>query len=82
MANVVVTNLLNTGKRMERASECPEVLYEFMLTCWQDAPEDRPSFKEVKAKMEFFKSEFSQQKRINNSTKAPFLGNLQRMGNE
>ncbi|KAJ8029437.1 Myoblast growth factor receptor egl-15 [Holothuria leucospilota] len=32
------------GYRMERPEECPEEIYEVMLSCWQVKPSDRPTF--------------------------------------
>ncbi|CAH1261906.1 RET [Branchiostoma lanceolatum] len=40
--------LLQRGYRMDQPENCPEEMYQLMLTCWQDRPEERPSFTDVR----------------------------------
>ncbi|XP_063593203.1 tyrosine-protein kinase SRK3-like [Penaeus indicus] len=44
------------GHRMAKANECPDILYQVMCRCWQEDPGERPSFAELKPKMEHFAS--------------------------
>ncbi|XP_071948848.1 fibroblast growth factor receptor-like [Antedon mediterranea] len=40
--------MLKNGYRMARPScECPEPAYKLMLTCWEEVPTNRPSFKDL-----------------------------------
>ncbi|NXQ59405.1 RON protein, partial [Anthoscopus minutus] len=32
------------GRRLPQPSHCPDTLYRVMLSCWEPAPEERPSF--------------------------------------
>ncbi|XP_058701340.1 macrophage-stimulating protein receptor [Poecile atricapillus] len=32
------------GRRLPQPSHCPDTLYRVLLSCWEPAPEDRPSF--------------------------------------
>uniref|UniRef100_A0A5S6QST0 receptor protein-tyrosine kinase n=1 Tax=Trichuris muris TaxID=70415 RepID=A0A5S6QST0_TRIMR len=41
--------LLKQGHRMERPRDCSHEIYQLMLDCWQDRPEDRPMFSEIVA---------------------------------
>uniref|UniRef100_A0A914HYJ7 receptor protein-tyrosine kinase n=1 Tax=Globodera rostochiensis TaxID=31243 RepID=A0A914HYJ7_GLORO len=40
-------NLLKEGYRMEAPHNCPEEIYEVMVSCWQDRPEARPAFRTI-----------------------------------
>ncbi|KAL3112806.1 hypothetical protein niasHT_019780 [Heterodera trifolii] len=40
-------NLLKEGYRMEAPHNCPEEIYEVMVSCWQDRPETRPAFRTI-----------------------------------
>ena len=42
-----VYELLESGYRMQRPEGCPAPVYDMMYRCWEWAPEDRPSFKEL-----------------------------------
>lgn len=44
-----VYELLESGYRMQRPEGCPPPVYDMMRKCWEWAPEDRPSFKELSA---------------------------------
>ncbi|CAD5231565.1 unnamed protein product [Bursaphelenchus xylophilus] len=39
---------LESGKRMERPDNCPETFYSIMTQCWEQSPENRPSFSDVR----------------------------------
>ncbi len=43
---------LKSGQRLERPENCSETLYNLMLECWAERPEDRPSFKEILNKLD------------------------------
>uniref|UniRef100_A0AC35FLP1 Protein kinase domain-containing protein n=1 Tax=Panagrolaimus sp. PS1159 TaxID=55785 RepID=A0AC35FLP1_9BILA len=38
-------HLLSTGERLHKPEQCHEDLYEIMLSCWNENPEERPTFK-------------------------------------
>ncbi|XP_015249058.1 PREDICTED: tyrosine-protein kinase HCK [Cyprinodon variegatus] len=40
------------GYRMEAPPKCPSFLYNLMLKCWQEKPEDRPDFNAIKITLE------------------------------
>ncbi|XP_078672203.1 uncharacterized protein LOC144911761 isoform X2 [Branchiostoma floridae x Branchiostoma belcheri] len=40
--------LLQRGHRMEQPENCPDEMYQLMLTCWHERPEDRPSFTDIR----------------------------------
>ncbi|XP_035692928.1 proto-oncogene tyrosine-protein kinase receptor Ret-like [Branchiostoma floridae] len=40
--------LLQRGYRMEQPENCPDEMYQLMLTCWHELPEDRPSFTDIR----------------------------------
>lgn len=44
MTNPEVIRSLERSYRMPRPDGCPEELYEIMLMCWKQKPEDRPTF--------------------------------------
>ena len=35
------------GKRLERPKGCPQDIYSLMKSCWQESPDDRPSFAQI-----------------------------------
>lgn len=43
---------LACGQRLQRPENCSEHLYELMLHCWADNPEDRPEFTDIVQKLE------------------------------
>ncbi|XP_022800130.1 tyrosine-protein kinase receptor Tie-1-like [Stylophora pistillata] len=44
------TTLLD-GFRLEKPPHCSEIMYDIMLQCWQETPEDRPTFKDLHSKL-------------------------------
>lgn len=40
------------GYRMSCPNNCPQALYEIMLECWKESPDDRPTFEYLEYKME------------------------------
>ncbi|XP_060809474.1 tyrosine-protein kinase Abl isoform X2 [Amyelois transitella] len=42
-----VYHMLEKGYRMECPPGCPAAVYELMRGCWQWAPQDRPSFRDI-----------------------------------
>ena len=44
MSNAEAANYVVKGNRLERPNECPDDVYALMLSCWQEDPENRPSF--------------------------------------
>lgn len=52
MSNVeVVSQVTRQGYRMERPEYCPRPVYRIMRDCWDERPEDRPSFKILLSKI-------------------------------
>ncbi|XP_062549794.1 tyrosine-protein kinase receptor torso-like [Armigeres subalbatus] len=43
---------LKSGYRMEKPASCCEKLYELMMSCWRPIPNERPTFKTIKDKLE------------------------------
>ncbi|XP_047126150.1 fibroblast growth factor receptor 4 isoform X3 [Hydra vulgaris] len=43
---------LTAGKRMCQPVTCPDELYEIMLQCWQERPEERPWFHEIVSQLQ------------------------------
>ncbi|CAG7734634.1 unnamed protein product, partial [Allacma fusca] len=41
------------GLRLAKPALAPDIIYNFMLTCWEDEPRNRPGFVES---VEFFAS--------------------------
>ncbi|KAG7460755.1 hypothetical protein MATL_G00202130 [Megalops atlanticus] len=44
MSNPEVIRLLDRNYRMPRPDHCPLELYDIMMKCWQEKPEERPTF--------------------------------------
>ncbi|XP_058860036.1 tyrosine-protein kinase HCK isoform X1 [Acipenser ruthenus] len=65
MSNPEVIRSLERGYRMPRPEACPEELYEIMLKCWKNRPEDRPTFEYQQSVLEDFytatESQYQQQ---------------------
>ncbi|XP_072045011.1 tyrosine-protein kinase receptor Tie-1-like [Amphiura filiformis] len=38
---------LTEGYRMPKPDNCEQEMYDLMLKCWQENPDDRPSFQEI-----------------------------------
>ncbi|XP_024865685.1 tyrosine-protein kinase HCK isoform X3 [Kryptolebias marmoratus] len=65
MTNPEVIRSLEKGYRMQRLESCPSELYEIMLECWKDKPENRPTFDYLQSVLEDFytatESQYQQQ---------------------
>ncbi|TKS76906.1 Tyrosine-protein kinase HCK [Collichthys lucidus] len=65
MTNPEVIRSLEKGYRMQRLESCPTELYEIMLECWKNKPEDRPTFDYLQSVLEDFytatESQYQQQ---------------------
>lgn len=44
MTNPEVIRSLDRSYRMPRPDGCPEELYDIMMMCWRQKPDDRPTF--------------------------------------
>ncbi|XP_028328169.1 tyrosine-protein kinase Lyn isoform X2 [Gouania willdenowi] len=49
-----VISSVQNGYRMPRPDTCPSKLYEIMLSCWKDRPEDRPTFEYMQSILDDF----------------------------
>lgn len=45
--NEVIRDYLKMGKRLQRPEICTTELYNLMLKCWSENPDDRPTFHEI-----------------------------------
>ncbi|KAM4700225.1 tyrosine-protein kinase Lck [Discoglossus pictus] len=54
MTNPEVIERLEHGYRMPQPENCPPELYELMLRCWKDRPEERPTFEFLRSMLEDF----------------------------
>ncbi|KAG9332502.1 hypothetical protein JZ751_014600 [Albula glossodonta] len=65
MSNPEVIRSLERGYRMQRTDSCPQELYDIMLVCWKNKPEDRPTFEYLQSVLEDFytatESQYQQQ---------------------
>ncbi|XP_038867263.1 tyrosine-protein kinase HCK-like [Salvelinus fontinalis] len=65
MTNPEVIRSLERGYRMQRTDSCPKELYDVMLECWKNKPEDRPTFEYLQSVLEDFytatESQYQQQ---------------------
>ncbi|CAH1258708.1 FGFR1 [Branchiostoma lanceolatum] len=43
---------LKAGYRMEKPENCRQEIYDIMLDCWQDKPQRRPTFTEIRERLE------------------------------
>lgn len=43
---------LNEDKRMSRPDTCPAVIYDLMKRCWSRLPDLRPTFREIRTKLD------------------------------
>lgn len=50
--NQEVYEKVKMGYRMEAPDGCPSFLHKIMLKCWQEKPDDRPDFRDVKFLLE------------------------------
>lgn len=54
MLNAEVLEKVKKGLRMPRAPGCPSDLYDIMLDCWKEIPEERPTFERLQWQLEEF----------------------------
>uniref|UniRef100_A0A8C5GFN6 Tyrosine-protein kinase n=1 Tax=Gouania willdenowi TaxID=441366 RepID=A0A8C5GFN6_GOUWI len=54
MTNPEVIRSLEKGHRMQRQDSCPVELYDIMLECWKNKPDDRPTFDYLQSVLEDF----------------------------
>lgn len=54
MSNPEVIRSLERGYRMPRPDNCSNELYDIMLNCWKNIPEDRPTFEYLQSILEDF----------------------------
>ncbi|KAM9369811.1 tyrosine-protein kinase Lck isoform 2-T2 [Phaethornis superciliosus] len=54
MTNPEVIQNLERGYRMPQPDNCPQELYELMMQCWKEHPEERPTFEYMKSVLEDF----------------------------
>ncbi|XP_006639677.2 protein-tyrosine kinase 6 [Lepisosteus oculatus] len=52
--NNEVYKLITSGYRMPCPENCPKSVYNVMLSCWRDSPEDRPPFSFLRQQLEKF----------------------------
>jgi focal adhesion kinase 1 len=50
--NVDVVRLIEEKKVLEKPSTCPNELYAILLNCWEYDSADRPSFSQLKEKLQ------------------------------
>uniref|UniRef100_A0A914D6W1 Protein kinase domain-containing protein n=1 Tax=Acrobeloides nanus TaxID=290746 RepID=A0A914D6W1_9BILA len=43
---------LQEGGRLEQPQLCPEEVYTLMMSCWEENPQNRPSFQEIREELE------------------------------
>ncbi|XP_064082200.1 tyrosine-protein kinase Lyn-like [Macrobrachium nipponense] len=46
--------LIRDGHRLGKPSNCPDLIYETMLCCWNDNPQQRPTFEFLLQQMQNF----------------------------
>ncbi|XP_018422046.1 PREDICTED: tyrosine-protein kinase Lck isoform X3 [Nanorana parkeri] len=54
MTNPEVIDYLERGYRMPQPDQCPKELYELMVRCWNERPEERPTFEFLRCYLEDF----------------------------
>ncbi|KAM8977359.1 tyrosine-protein kinase Lck [Pelodytes ibericus] len=54
MNNPEVIDQLEHGYRMPPPEHCPKELYDLMLRCWKESPEERPTFEFLRSMLEDF----------------------------
>ncbi|XP_044180575.1 fibroblast growth factor receptor 3-like isoform X2 [Acropora millepora] len=52
-----VVELLNDGYRMPKPNHVAEALYQVMLKCWQEQPDDRPSFEQLRHELKLMENQ-------------------------
>lgn len=54
MMNAEVLQKVERGYRMPNPPGCPDGLYDMMLDCWKNLPEERPTFESLQYRLEDF----------------------------
>ncbi len=54
--NTEVLDMLLSGQRMTKPSECPDKLYDIMKQCWSLDVKDRPNFDEILSQLSPFQA--------------------------
>ncbi|KAM4557042.1 tyrosine-protein kinase Lyn [Fundulus diaphanus] len=54
MTKAEVMSSIQRGYRMPQPENCPSELYEIMMSCWRDKPEDRPTFDYIQSVLDDF----------------------------
>uniref|UniRef100_A0A8C4FC30 Tyrosine-protein kinase n=1 Tax=Dicentrarchus labrax TaxID=13489 RepID=A0A8C4FC30_DICLA len=54
MTKAEVMSSLQRGYRMPQPDNCPAELYEIMMSCWRNKPEDRPTFDYMQSVLDDF----------------------------
>ena len=52
LSNAQVVEQIREGNRLERPRYCPREVYQVMQMCWEEQPEDRPSFSKLRTLLE------------------------------
>lgn len=52
VGNHELLSFLASGQRLQRPENCSQKLYDLMLECWSEKPEDRPDFIEIVSHLE------------------------------
>ena len=59
MSNSEVLEKVNSGYRMSKPRAAPEKIYQLMLLCWSQKPEDRPTFDVIFKSLTHIKNDFA-----------------------
>ena len=49
-----VMSSIQRGYRMPQPADCPAELYDIMMSCWKDKPDDRPTFDYMQSVLDDF----------------------------
>ncbi|EZA58397.1 Fibroblast growth factor receptor [Ooceraea biroi] len=60
-----ILQLLKSGYRMERPTNCSRELYSIMYSCWNQRPQSRPTFAELRQSLDKLLSNYSENKYLN-----------------
>ncbi|XP_052863977.1 platelet-derived growth factor receptor alpha [Anopheles cruzii] len=52
VGNHELQSFLEQGKRLERPENCTPEVYELMLQCWREDPQQRPSFEQISKQLD------------------------------
>jgi fyn-related kinase len=63
----VLESIIDNGYRMPQPSNCPNKLYDIMLRCWLENPDDRPTFATLKDILDNFFDNDSENQYVSNS---------------